>query len=281
MEVRLHGTVDDFRDVAVPIYRRDPVSATVELMVLSDRMVDRNPAPLLATVWNGASAVGAAFQTLRSPLLCAGVPEPVVGTVVTELAERCPDLNGVHGPVGTTTAFAEGWCALTGSFATVRNNERLHRLDALLPPTSVAGSPRHADAADQNLINLWFNGFRAEALGLPVDADVDRRNVRTAKGPPDEIVLWTLDGMPVSMAGVRSPVADVSRIGPVYTPPDRRGQGYGAAVTAAATQWALSRGATDVVLFTDVTKPAVNAVYQRIGFRPVTDFLRIDFGRPR
>jgi hypothetical protein len=54
MEVRLHGTVDDFRDVAVPIYRRDPVSATVELMVLSDRMVDRNPAPLLATVWNGA-----------------------------------------------------------------------------------------------------------------------------------------------------------------------------------------------------------------------------------
>jgi hypothetical protein len=34
MELRVHDNVDDFRGVAVDIYRRDPVSATVELTAL-------------------------------------------------------------------------------------------------------------------------------------------------------------------------------------------------------------------------------------------------------
>jgi predicted GNAT family acetyltransferase len=76
---------------------------------------------------------------------------------------------------------------------------------------------------------------------------------------------------------VRSPTAGVSRIGPVYTPTDTRGHGYGSAVTAAAAAWALEAGGDEVVLFTDLANPVANAVYQRIGFRPVSDFVRIDF----
>jgi predicted GNAT family acetyltransferase len=75
-------------------------------------------------------------------------------------------------------------------------------------------------------------------------------------------------------------VADVSRIGPVYTPTDRRGNGYGSAVTAAAALWAREHGAQDVVLFTDVANPTSNAIYQRIGFEPVNDYARIDFNNP-
>jgi hypothetical protein len=44
-------------------------------------------------------------------------------------------------------------------------------------------------------------------------------------------------------------------IGPVYTPTDKRGHGFGSAVTIAAADWAYTAGAKDVVLFTDLANP--------------------------
>jgi predicted GNAT family acetyltransferase len=34
------------------------------------------------------------------------------------------------------------------------------------------------------------------------------------------------------------------------------------------------------VLFADLANPVSNAIYQRIGFEAVTDFVRIEFGTP-
>ncbi|PQM44669.1 hypothetical protein C1Y40_05174 [Mycobacterium talmoniae] len=48
-------------------------------------------------------------------------------------------------------------------------------------------------------------------------------------------------------------------------------------MTAAAARWALDAGAAEVVLFTDLANPVSNAIYQRIGFEPVADLVRIDF----
>ena len=57
-----------------------------------------------------------------------------------------------------------------------------------------------------------------------------------------------------------------------------RGHGYGSAVTAAAADLAHRSGTPDVVLFADLANPTSNAIYQRIGFEPVVDSVRIDFG---
>jgi predicted GNAT family acetyltransferase len=57
----------------------------------------------------------------------------------------------------------------------------------------------------------------------------------------------------------------------VFTPPEHRRRGYAGAVTAAASAAARAAGAGQVVLFTDLDNPTANAVYQRIGYRPVHD----------
>ena len=277
MEVRLHQSVADFRGAALGIYEADPVTATVELMVLCSRLVDRNPAPLLITVRNAGNPVGAAFQTLHSPLMCGGLPESATGSVIDEIAPMRPHLNGVSGPQDIATNFAGMWRAATGAVGAVRTRQRLHRLGELYSPAEVAGDARPAEPADEGLISDWLDGFRAEALGMPVASAVDPRHVRTAKESPDEFLLWTVAGEPVGLAGVRLPIVGVSRIGPVYIPPKTRGHGYGSAVTAAAADWALRAAATEVVLFTDPDNPASNAAYRRIGFRPVSDYIRIDF----
>jgi hypothetical protein len=73
------------------------------------------------------------------------------------------------------------------------------------------------------------------------------------------------------MAGSTREVAGVVRIGPVYTAPPHRQRGYGGAVTTAASQAALAGGASAVVLFTDLANPTSNALYRRLGYRPVCD----------
>ncbi len=73
------------------------------------------------------------------------------------------------------------------------------------------------------------------------------------------------------------PIAGMSRIGPVYTPPGDRRHGYGAAVTAAAARWALDAGARQVVLFVDEANPTTNRLYPRLGFRPVHEVLDLSF----
>jgi predicted GNAT family acetyltransferase len=63
----------------------------------------------------------------------------------------------------------------------------------------------------------------------------------------------------------------------VYTPVESRRRGYGAAVTAACTADALANGAQEVVLFTDLDNPTSNAIYQAIGFEPLSDRLVVRF----
>ena len=85
------------------------------------------------------------------------------------------------------------------------------------------------------------------------------------------LTLWEDGGRTVAMAGTSTVVAGVARIGPVYTPPARRCHGYGAAVTAAATRAGLAAGADRCMLFTDLANPTSNALYPRLGYRPVGD----------
>jgi predicted GNAT family acetyltransferase len=72
----------------------------------------------------------------------------------------------------------------------------------------------------------------------------------------------------------------VVRLGPVYTPPEHRGRGYGAAVTAVVSQAALDAGAAHVVLFTDLANATSNALYCRLGYRPVEERVVLKFEAP-
>jgi predicted GNAT family acetyltransferase len=56
----------------------------------------------------------------------------------------------------------------------------------------------------------------------------------------------------------------------VYTPKEHRGRGYASAAVAAVSRMLRDQGAR-VTLFTDQANPVSNAIYQRLGYRPVVD----------
>jgi predicted GNAT family acetyltransferase len=155
--------------------------------------------------------------------------------------------------------------------------ERLFRLDELVPPRPAGGAARLAGADDIECLIAWYIAFTIEAFGrLP--AGYDARKMVTRGVAHSRCWIWSDDaGTPRSFAVRHPAVSGVSRIGPVYTPPEARGRGYGSAATAAASQDGLDEGAVPC-LFTDLANPTSNKVYQALGYYPVLDrtMLRFD-----
>jgi hypothetical protein len=89
------------------------------------------------------------------------------------------------------------------------------------------------------------------------------------------VYLWEREGDVVSMAAAVGPTPNGMRVGAVYTPPEHRGHGYASALVAALSQDLLDRGRTFTMLYTDLANPTSNAIYQRIGYVPVSDPLEL------
>jgi len=224
---------------------------------------------------DGRPVRGAVSLTPPHELLLGVVPDGTVDELIAGLREQRAALPGVNGEVGLVERFVAAWTAGTPLRHRVALRLRLFRLGTLVPPDpSPAGAPRLATVDDLPLVVRWLHAFEDET-------GVTRTNVEAAareRLDDDRLWLWEDSaGEPVSLAARTATAAGVSRVAPVYTPPEHRRRGYGAAVTAACTADALARDAEHVVLFTDVENPTTNAIYQQIGFRPIGDRCTIHF----
>jgi GNAT superfamily N-acetyltransferase len=265
--------------------RADPAERTVELAA-AQTVVARGPAaygadPPLFGWWRPEPAgpvTAAAFHAPPFPLLLSGAAE-AAAPLAAELAARGRGLAGVNAEPGLARAFAVDWRERTGADSAIARRSRLFALGELADPRPVPpGAARLAVPAEAGLLDRWAHDFAVEAgemtvdeHGRPVGHDVAGR---LSYGG---LTVWAADGTPVSMACTSRPASGVVRVGPVYTPPGQRGRGYGGAVTAAVSRAALAAGATRVVLFTDLANPVSNALYPRLGYRPLSDRLILAF----
>ncbi|MFG1909116.1 GNAT family N-acetyltransferase [Kribbella sp. NPDC048928] len=61
-----------------------------------------------------------------------------------------------------------------------------------------------------------------------------------------------------------------------HTPPEHRRRGYGGALTSHVTVRILAEG-NYACLYTDLANPTANKLYHQAGYRPVADFVDVDF----
>ncbi len=196
--------------------------------------------------------------------------------LATHLAARGHHLAGVSADHDTATAFTAAWQRRTGATPSLRVRLRLYRLGTLTPPEPFpAGRGRLAGERDREQVMLWCRGFVTD-VGEVVAINAD--SWAGTRFADKHFTFWeTPDGTPVSMAGATSMVGGQIRVDPVYTPAHLRGHGYAGAVTVEVSRAARAVGATEVVLFANAANPTSNALYQRLGYVPVTDFALYDF----
>lgn len=168
--------------------------------------------------------------------------------------------------------------------ADLREREDDERLFALslkkLIVPAVLNNPqitlRQARKSDIAILATWRHDFNVEAIG-------DAPGLKTHDKAKDEIArrvgegdLFVLEdrGERVSFCGVGGFLPDWNCVGPVWTPPEKRGRGYGRAVTAGALLALRNKGVENALLFAH-RLDAVKA-YCAIGFESIGDW-RLDY----
>jgi predicted GNAT family acetyltransferase len=274
------NSVEEFAGVAGAYLASDPERHTVALTVVDNVLAGvRWSEDEMHFGWwvDDGQVCGAVFMTPPYPLQLVGVPDIAMTELVDALRARRADVTVVNGERAEADAFARAWTEGTALTVTIDMQQRLYRLEELgADPRPVAGTGRLATDADLELVTQWFTDFHAEAHAEQMAAEVLQENARR-RVTERLIWLWEDGGERVAMAARNATAAGVARVGPVYTPPTHRKQGYGTAVTAACTQDALTSGARGAVLFTDLSNPTSNAIYQAIGYRPVVDRVIVKF----
>jgi RimJ/RimL family protein N-acetyltransferase len=296
------GDVAEFLAAAGPYLRRERARNTVILSVAESMRVNAaaRPGPAGRA---GAARVGGAAGTSGAgagrPLLgwwsdragaVAGAfmhtpPFPVVLTAVAldaaaELAAvtlAARPLGGVNAHPAVAGAFGDAWRAVRpGGRVDLHRRQRLYRLAELAwPDPAPEGAARIARDADAAVTADWFAAFAREVHDMG-DGE-DQTAAAREKIGHGWVTVWEAGGEPVAIACNTMPVAGQVRIGPVYTPPERRGRGYASGATAALSQRLLKAGAEEVLLYTDLANPVSNSIYQRIGYRPVEDRVVLAF----
>jgi uncharacterized protein len=233
--------------------------------------------PYMAAVFRGDRVVLAGVMTPPWNLVLSTTEEPAaLAAVADDLDGRGIRPPGTTSPVESANRFATAWCEPHGLISRLAVAERIYRLERVIPPTGVAGHVRVASKADRDLLVRWNDAFLGEAL--------ERRSAEEAALLVDRSFhtgsrtwyLWE-DGGPVSMAAAGGPTPNGIRIGPVYTPPELRRNGYASAVTAATSQAELDKGRRFIFLFTDLSNPTSNKIYRQIGYEPVIDVDQLAF----
>jgi RimJ/RimL family protein N-acetyltransferase len=266
----------------------EPVEATV-VVTVSDRMrreqeAGRRRSEAVPVWWvierdDEGHAIGAGMRTAPfapHPVYLMRLRDESARTLARELHARGEVVDGVNGALPAAEVFAAETARLRGVHHRVDVHTKLFvlaDLQALVPPP---GRPRLARPDEVDLVSTWFAAFARDAAAQagrtePHPMAEEDRDAMLRRIEDDTVWVWEDEcGSVVHLSGASRPMFGVSRIGPVYTPPERRGRGYAGATVAAVSRALLDEGAC-VCLFTDQANPVSNALYERLGFRPLVD----------
>ena len=147
--------------------------------------------------------------------------------------------------------------------------------DMVLPPLLSNGSVRlrSAEPQDAELLSLWRYHFYVEAGNAPADEKTREEATIDILRCLDEKALFVLEdgGELVASCGINGFLTDWVNVGPVWTPPEIRGRGYGRAVTAGALERARQCGRTQASLV--AVRPDAEKIYRDIGFDRIGDWI--------
>lgn len=260
------------RREAGPFLESQPVEHNLVLTLLEQR-IEQPEDGRYGVVRHDGNVVGVSFQSpLHFHATITPMPRTAIEPLLDALAVEGPDLPGIAGSAATAARFAGRWAELRKVAVTPAEGQRLYELQTVEPPQGVPGRLRTATDDDSDLVIEWAGGFERDTGSAVPPPEVIRQRVA-------QRLIWLWESSErVAMAGYTKPIAGVSRIGHVYTPPEHRTHGYAAACTAAISQVALDDGARRCCLYTQLSNPVSNAIYRRIGYVAVDEQIRYAFG---
>jgi hypothetical protein len=230
---------------------------------------ESDPSYFVSVHDRAGEVIGAAMRTPNRPVHLGALQADLAEEVADAYLDLLPEVTGVAGDRAAATNFVNRWTAVRGVTATESKGTRLHKL-VTLNPLPAQGTPRLMKTSEVQLVADWSaDGFPSESA----TPDLEWAEHHLRKGT---MWIWEVDGAPVSMVAYHQPIFGVCRVGPVYTPPEHRRNGYAGALTVHVSAEILAQG-NRACLYTDLANPTSNKIYAQAGYVPVADFVDFTF----
>jgi uncharacterized protein len=268
-----------FAEAAVPFLARDEARNNLQLSILDAVLTGRyHEAVLVAAVDADGEVAAVLLRTPPWPLLLAsGCAPAALEAALAWMFEHDPDAPGITGPLPESADAAARWAARRGLAVRRQMHQGVYALRAVLPRVRAGGSARLVTEDDRARVVPWLQAFQLEALGR-IETEADVAFTSYVGHPLRRLLVWqTESGELVSLAGRGGRTPHGVRIGPVYTPPEHRGRGYGEALVAAMSQRELDEGAQACYLYTDLDYGASNRLYLRVGYAKIGESAEMRF----
>jgi predicted GNAT family acetyltransferase len=149
----------------------------------------------------------------------------------------------------------------------------------VLPPDPPGLSMRKADVYDADLLFPMQKCYELEEVVIAPVHFNEAQSMKSLKIALHEQLVYVAEirGVPVSKAATNARGYKVDQIGGVYTAPQERGKGLGKAVVAELLKDVFSAKQA-ACLFVKKHNRAAIALYERLGFEPVTDYVISYYG---
>ena len=276
MEVRVTGDVEQFvRDAGGLLAGAIEcnILATITDAVLAHARAGGNDTPygpdppIFAVGVDPLSqrVVAAALRTPPHRLLATGFGDAnAAAQLISRWLAHDPDVPGISADTATARAVCNAWSAQTGGDTELSVSEAMHDLtEVQMPADPPEGTLRLVTPGERDLLVQWLREFSIEAhLG-----DASRAEAMADLAIGGKRIYFWEDPAPVSVVGHAVAIGDVTRVGPVYTPPSYRGRGYASVAVAQLSQMLLDAGAKRLMLLTDLSNPTSNKIYEAVGYR--------------
>ena len=234
--------------------------------------------PMITIVSDDQENIGAmAIMTPPFPMIVQS--EPLNVAALESLADTLISggwkLSGVNGVTDESDAFAQIWRKKTGHEVRLLKTLRAYELRNVQDLDYPVGKMRVAEERDAQKSADMLSAMQEELK-------LEGSSSATFEGALRNIHLkrtffWVVDGEVVSTTiSVRPQIKGICISG-VYTPPEHRQRGYARALVAQVSKEMLSRGFELTNLFTDLSNPTSNKIYQEIGYKPVCDYHQYSF----
>ena len=275
MKVVRLPTAADLLEMATPWLMRAEAENSL-LIGIAQQQADSGPNGSAKQFWaavvdDNGDVAGCAFRTPPYPLSLTKMPAAAVPLLIPPTRAPYPDLPGVAGSSDEARSFAESWSARFDVDWSVRVGTRLHCLTRVrFPEQPPAGRLRRPAGAETAMIREWAADFIRDTRIPETPDDFADKLLSSA------LYVWD-DRGPRCMIAVSRETENGASISGVYTPPSSRQRGYASAAVATVSATLLESGKRFCCLYTDVANPVSNAIYGRIGYRPVRDDIVIDF----
>lgn len=279
MEYVEYDSVADFLSEAEGFLETE--EACNNLMLGIAYSLQKNPlkygtSPFLAAVKENGIIQIAALMTPPHRLILYSSDDNCEATcqfLINKILKSQIDIPGVIGPNNIASTFKKQWELIHSHCAKLSMSMRVYVLNKVEMPKRPSGHFRIAKDEDALTIQKWIDNFYQDVFPNNNNVIKDDAILKIKEG---NLFVWDDNGL-VTMVDKRRPTKNGYVIGLVYTPENQRNKGYATANVAELCQLILNSGKKYCSLFTDLSNPISNSIYQKIGFKPLCDFYDYSF----